>query len=493
VLRYHTADTMSHGLAALAVTIAAWCALRWLRAARRLRWAAGAGLALGVLFATRPASALAIAPLVAAGFALARVVPWRDRVTSAASALAASAPALALWLGHQHAATGSFTTTAQSLYYALGDGPPGCFRYGFGAGIGCRGEHGTFVADNLADGYGLVAALKTSARRLALHLSDALGFAPAFAAVVVGAVHALRARQTRLLALAVPALWLAYAPFYFDGNYPGGGARLFADVLPIEIVLAAIAAARLRRFEWGLAALAALQLFGFALYGGRQHRHLAEREGGRPMFEASVLEGDEALVFVDTDHGFDLAYDPANPRFARYHGDGLDELLWEARGRPVAFRYRHDFGGGAPGLEELELEPSDWLRIEGESLWPPLAQVDGWVWPSHAPDACASRGKVLWLEPTGSAAAATLRLPDALAGSRLRAMLFLPVGSQAIVTLRAEGVVLGHRTAEARDLAGCTSLPPIDLPAEARDLSVELSARGPVGLDVVELRRDENR
>ncbi len=34
---------------------------------------------------------------------------------------------------------------------------------------------------------------------------------------------------------------LAYAPFYFDGDYPGGGARFFADILPLEHVLVGLA------------------------------------------------------------------------------------------------------------------------------------------------------------------------------------------------------------------------------------------------------------
>ena len=40
---------------------------------------------------------------------------------------------------------------------------------------------------------------------------------------------------------------LAYVPFYFDGNYPGGGARLLADVLPAEHALFGLAVAVLAR------------------------------------------------------------------------------------------------------------------------------------------------------------------------------------------------------------------------------------------------------
>jgi len=51
----------------------------------------------------------------------------------------------------------------------------------------------------------------------------------------------------------VLGVMLAYVPFYFDGSYPGGGARLFADVLPLEHVLApwfsGVRASRAGRFR----------------------------------------------------------------------------------------------------------------------------------------------------------------------------------------------------------------------------------------------------
>jgi hypothetical protein len=508
-LRYHTADTMSHGLAALAVTTALWAALRGAAQLERAdgsehgharRYAAVAGFALGLLFATRPASALALGVALAL-LAAAAPAAWPRRLALAAIALAAAAPPLVLWALHQRAATGSPIATAQDLYYATSDGPAGCFRYGFGAGIGCRGEHGTFVADNLADGYGWVAAVKTTARRLQLHQSDALGFAPSFVAVVAGALRAVRDRRTLALALMIPALWLAYAPFYFDGNYPGGGARMFADVIPVEQVLAAvavIAAAHHRAagfVPWAGAGLVALELLGFAFHGGSQHRLLAERDGGRPMFEAPIVasalaEGEPGLVFVDTDHGFNLAYDPARPTVARFHGDDLDTLAWQGRGQPPAFRYRYDFESGGGSLEPIELAARDELRIEAESLWPPLAQPGGWAWPRHVADDCASRGKVLWLEPSGAAQAVTLRLPRAAAGHQLRAIALLAPGDQLVIHARADEQPIGTRTISGGSPAGCLPLGPIDLPAGASELTLELAASGPIGLDVLVLRKN---
>ncbi|WP_437876998.1 hypothetical protein [Sorangium sp. So ce513] len=467
-LRYHTADTMSHGLAALCFTVALASARRALDEARdgatgaprgrldpAMRAAAVAGLAAGWLAATRPPSALALAAALllvllpasrrdraAAG---AREGDPAPRLGRLAAAMAVGAlPGLALLAAHQRAATGAFASS-QAAYYAVSDGPPGCFRYGFGAGIGCLGEHGDFVHHNLAESYGFIASAGTTLRRLKLHLVDALNAEPLALLVIVGAVIALRSPRARPLAIAPLLQIAAYAPFYFDGNYPGGGARFFADVLPIEHVLAAMAALAIAqragaareghgpaggpraRLAAALVA-AALPLAGFAFRAGFEHAALRDREGGLPMFDpaevarAGVARG---LVFVDTDHGFNLGFDPAPGDVAvlRYRGDALDRMAWEARGRPPAYRYRFaipddgglasvsvaplaldGFGGSraasSPGEPVPgEAPPGEALPgeavIEGESLWPPRAQRGAWALPEYASGTCASAGRLL--------------------------------------------------------------------------------------------------
>ena len=280
-LRYHTADTMSHGLAALCFTVA----VTWLLRARareagegelttetrRTRGAteffggslaggarSGVGAAViagvfgGWLFATRPASGLAFA-----GTAI--VILWGGapssygapraffvrRAQMLACVALGAVPFLFVYVVHQRLATGSWLVSTHAAHYALNDGPAGCFRYGFGEGIGCFGEHGDFVRANLPHGFGFVAAVKTTARRLWMHLVDAGNAEPLALLVPVGAALAWRRPGVRALAAAVALLVAAYVPFYFDGNYPGGGARLFADALPFEHVLLAIAAASL--------------------------------------------------------------------------------------------------------------------------------------------------------------------------------------------------------------------------------------------------------
>jgi hypothetical protein len=447
-LRYHTADTMAHGATALGIAVALERALVAAREGsdrpRRGRGPAlglGLGLALGAIAATRPVSALGVGVVAAALLA-------RSRGDLARAALGAAPGFVLLALG-QHAATGEWLASSQRAYYAGADGPLGCFRWGFGAGVGCLHEHGEFVRARLPAGYGLLEAAGTTARRLHLHLGDVANFEP-LALLALGAplLPALRSRGTRA-ALAVVALHvLAYAPFYFDGNYPGGGARLFADVLPVEHALLAscvvVTATRWARRRPGAdpdrvvaracAALVGLTLFGFAVHAAHAHGELAVRAGGRPMYEPDVVTRarvTEGLVFVDTDHAFGLAHVPGASTLgglvvARLREDDHDGLLHERLGKPPTWRYTR-------GLEEPGKAPvpatlvpytppvlGSTLRFEGESDWPPLAQEGGFAAPAWT-DACASNGRALVLTPDASSGArgvarATLALPVPAAG-----------------------------------------------------------------------------
>jgi hypothetical protein len=386
-LRYHTADTMSHGFAALLLAVAL---IGLTGKARRATWLMG--LATGLLIATRP-----VTGAVAVALALPYIV--RERRFAFVPALL---PGLLLLVLHQHAATGSLFGSAQLAYYRLADGPPGCFRYGFGRGIGCLYEHGDFVRSVLPDGYGLGSVLVTSLRRLALHLGDVTNAIPltllAMYAAFVGWTH----RGVRLLALGTLALFLAYAPFYFDGSYPGGGARLYAEALPLEHVLIAFALDA-RRWDW---LAAPLSLLGFAVHVGHGHRALAEREGGRPMFESAVLQQrgvDHGLVFVSTDHGFNLGHAPGRLNaardvvVARRAGPARDARLWQSLGRPPAYLYLYDPRGrdAAPRLIPYAPEPSE--RLEAEHEWPVLGLANGWAHPVHVATSCASLGRGLRL------------------------------------------------------------------------------------------------
>ena len=220
-LRYHTADTMSHGLATVLTCAALTFALQ--RERRGAPWLSG--LCLGLLVATRPVSA-AVSLLLTA---------WTLRRAGKPAWLGVGLgllPGVALLLAQQHALTGSFFKSTQLAYYAIADAPAGCFRYGFGAGIGCRFEHGDYVTRFLPQGYGLTAALSEI---LFVHLrvfaTDATNFAPLS---LLGGYALARHRRSPLALLGVGILLqaLAYTPFYFDGNYPGGGARFLCEAIP---------------------------------------------------------------------------------------------------------------------------------------------------------------------------------------------------------------------------------------------------------------------
>jgi hypothetical protein len=230
------------------------------------------------------------------------------------------------------------------------------------------------------------------------------------------AAEVVRPRRILALALGVLSIVLAYVPFYFDGSYPGGGARLFADVLPLEHVLiaAAVALVLARRhrarspidFSLASALVCATAMLGFAVHTSYEHTTLRNREGGRPFFEPSALADakvDRGLLFVGTDHAFNLAFDPrANDAsralvVAREFGDERDRLVWERLGRPPAHRYVFE------GREAAKPAVVPWspgaqphpYRFEAEAEWPPIHQSGGYFEPVFAQGTCAWGGRLL--------------------------------------------------------------------------------------------------
>jgi hypothetical protein len=448
-LRYHTADTMSHAASALGITIALTCAID-ARRHRSSRSAIVAGLAVGYVVATRPASAAPIGLVTA--WLVGREQP-RLLVRTALGLL----PGVALLLASQHAVTGSWLTSTQRMYYAASDGPPGCFRWGFGKGTGCLFEHGEFVQTRLADGYGIVQALATTLRRLWLHLLDVANLEPLAFLVLVPSLVRRRAPSTAVGVFAATALvglqMLAYVPFYFDGNYPGGGARFFADVLPVEHALVMLGVACLivrkgargagsargsesslveARVVRGVLTVLSLAAVGFAVHASYEHGKLRDRDGG-PMFEPDALTRanlTRGLVFVDTDHGFGLGHDPeARPEsgivVARFLQDDRDRLLFEALQRPPTYVYKLEPNPAAPSRTTASLTPwvppdasrQDVFRFEAESEWPVLTQTDGFAVPVWV-HGCAGNKRALVLTPTGATptARATFDVPVPSAG-----------------------------------------------------------------------------
>jgi hypothetical protein len=424
-LRYHTADTMAHGAAALLLT----CTLAASISARRTGsgpMIAVAGLALGLLAATRPVSALS--PALAAA-ALVTAGRPRRLVGLGFAAL----PGLLLFAWAAKSVSGRLASP-QHLYYAVSDGPAHCYRWGFGAGVGCLHEHGDFVLARMGGGgYGLWAALGTTARRMHAHALDAFNAEPLFLVTVWAIVTTLwrGPRAARVTALVVLAHVVAYAPFYFDGSYPGGGARMFADVLPLEhaLVAAALVHVAPRRLAVGTkaAALVALCLLGFGVRASFEHQKLATRDGGRPMYEPDLVARygvKTGLVFVDSDHAFALAHDPSADAehgvvVARLREDARDRMLYERLHNPPTYLYR--FNPSAAETADPSVVP--WappelgaaLRFEAEAEWPAVAQRGGFAVPAWT-DKCASGAQALALVPEGAAAETEIELPVAEEG-----------------------------------------------------------------------------
>ena len=438
-LRYHTADTMAHGATALGIALALEAALK--------RRAVLAGLFVGGVVATRPVSALAIGIVV---LALLWTRAGATRRRSLIAFALATLPGVLLLLGAQHAVTGTWFTSSQKMYYASSDGPPGCFRWGFGAGTGCLFEHGDFVQARLANGYGALEAAGTTLRRLKMHLLDVANLEPLALLVLVpfSRVRGAAKRSPAVVAAGLLLLLhaLAYAPFYFDGNYPGGGARFFADVLPVEHVLLALALARLAsaaRFGRAVFALLAASLAGFAVHASFEHLKLADRDGGRPMYEpdllarASITSG---LVFVDTDHAFALGHDPEariakNLLVVRLRNDDRDRLLYDRLDHPPTWLYKFEIPPEPKGPDGKPTGPAtppapvvvpwappalgETMRFEAEAEWPALSQTGGFAVPASTTDWCASQARVLLVTPTPltGTARATISVPVPKAGS----------------------------------------------------------------------------
>lgn len=529
-LRYHTADTMSHGATALGVTVALTCALRSRRAPRPelheplpfhdgRGWASLAGLAVGYVVATRPVSAVPIAIVV--GWIVLQGATAK-RTHRVFYVLACALPGLFLLLLSQRAVTGAWLASTQRMYYALSDGPAGCFRWGFGKGTGCVFEHGDFVEARLSSGYGFTEALGTTLRRLRAHVLDIANLEPLAVLVLVPFVWRSKTRGKlgvvgplgALVALQI----LVYLPFYFDGDYPGGGARFFADVLPVEHVLTTLGIACIlghttgvRSFSRSVFATLSLMALGFAIHDSYEHGMLRDRDGGRPMFEPDVLARasiSKGLVFVDTDHGFALGHDPAvrptdGVMIARRRNDDRDRMLFDTLGRPPTYLYElRPASQDNPSIPTVTPwtppESSLSLRFEAEAEWPPLSQEGGFALPLWV-SGCASQRRSLVLTPerVDAPAHASFAVPVPSAGTWMvtvaisndrHAKAFPKIESR--TTSEGSLELGGTRWAWRSDVGECAVLTAkaVDLVPPRAVVTIE-AIRGPIGVDFVSLTK----
>lgn len=409
-LRYHTADTMSHGLSTALLLMGGLVVVRaWSRASLGRGGALLLGFSLGLLFATRPLTAFAASAVL---LIAARPVFRRSHALSLALGLL---PGALLLFAHQKALTGSFWDSVQLRYYALADGPASCFGLGFGKG--CEYEHGDVIEQR--GKLGPLWAILNSLHRLHNHSLDLANCELLFGFLAFRLVQTRKERNSRLVLFALGTFTLAYSLFYFDGSYPGGGARFLVELLPFEHALLA---------GFALDKLGALRTLGiscvsFALHGAYSHEALRVRDGGAPFLDQRLLETREPrVVFAVSDHAFLLGLRPEalegapgrSPRLtgtlvARRSWDFREaELLWGLRS-PKAFVLEKE----PPGSVLLPWSPpatSDVRRIEVERDFPPLSLEGMWVHPAHLSVPCVSSGRALRLRPQPGSARGSLGL-----------------------------------------------------------------------------------
>ncbi|HEY8039394.1 MAG TPA: hypothetical protein VIF15_06350 [Polyangiaceae bacterium] len=480
-LRYHTADALPYGAAAVALVAALASAL----CARRTgdpRFFGAAGLAVGLLAATNPASAVAAGAVVTAmasgASRRARALAW---------ACAAALPGVLLLLAADHAALGRAFASPSAAYFAMVE---------------------PHAATSTAGG--IAAAL----RRLRLHLVDAANFEPLALLSLVPLLVRGRARGAVLVALVVAGQLALSLPLDADPASSGGGARMLVCVLPLEHALIALALARLFPRSLARAAMAtlALALAGFAVHASHEHDRLAASDLGRPRFEPDVArEANVAhgLLFFDDDQGYELAHDPGvlashGIQAVRMRGDDHDRLLYDSLGHPVIHRY---VAAGTSASLVFWSPPgsgSDTWRFEAESDWPPLLQGGGAAQVVDASAACGADGRVLTLTPAGDAEAAillALPVPRGPTPPERKTWMVTPrvlesgaAGSATLVLVAGPGgppLAQWMWEEDASKTPSCLELPsqPVELGGDLTRAWLLLRARGgPVSLDRTTLR-----
>lgn len=416
-LRYHTAETMSHGLAAVLTALTIWATIEWRTpSATRLqkRWPVLFGACLGALLATRQLTG-ALVLLACACNLLPACLTRKNSASNTSHSSHAGAraqllplglaalsliPGLLLLLAHQHAVSGDVFTSAQTRYYSLADGPTGCFGLGFGKG--CHYEHADVVATQGGQGLTWIWALKNTLHRLHWHSLDVSNFEPL---ILIGLFFAYRARKKpAFLPLLLPLLFLplGYSLFYFNGSYPGGGARFFSELIPLWHVLIAAGLCTLRIVPLGLIS----SLLGFAFHASLSHDILQSPHFGPQTAKVEGLEnevpasGSPAIVFFSSAHLYNVAK-LSSPRFTalRHTRDAREDFLVNELSPSTAWSLEKI--GKNHQLVPWRSPPKSALPgslvLEAEADYPPRAQAGLWVHPEHVGAACVSKGRALRL------------------------------------------------------------------------------------------------
>jgi hypothetical protein len=397
-LRYHTAETLPFGAAALGVTVTLAAAFRACRT-RDGRFLAVAGAALGALVAVEPRSAIAVGA-VALAMTLTSGAAMRRAV---AGGLAAAIPGTAFLFLAGHAQDGR--------WFAVMSNARAAAFPAVGAGGGT--EAAVPFAEHALD-------------LLRAHFLDVANFEPLALVALIGVVGPRRSRWASWGAVVVAIQFVVAAVGRVAEIAPGAGASWLAPVLSVEHALVAFALARAFPAALERAAVATIgfAVLGFATHASLGHQRMAAADGGRPHYEPDVPREagvESGLLFFDDDVGYELARDPGVPashgvEAIRLRSDDHDRLAYDILGHPPSHRYLTPAGRSSVIGWSPAGEGSDSWRFETESDWPPTSVMGGTAEPSDERGTCASGGHAFRLTPApvrggGGDATAVVELP----------------------------------------------------------------------------------
>ncbi len=377
-----TADLLSHAFVAVLATLAVAGALELGATdpgARRSRgrargWALLVGACVGWVLASRLLDGVVLA------MAVAGVLAWRRRAWSAAFWLAAGAsPFLVLLLAEQHAATGSWLTPTQTLYFARSDWPSTCHRLGFGADVGCTVEHPGPTSRLGGDGYDLHDALRITRERAGALGEDLLGWSPLLLAAFVPLAFFASAVDAVGVALLL-ALTLAYSLFYYGNAMFFDARHLFPAAAFVWLLVArapALAGNAVVRGT-GIVCMLAVSVVAVRLPWMKRVHDAAEFQASRSDLRRTLERQHVTAGILKTRDltSFASAFDPSGrsdrPILALDDGAGLLELRREHPDLPVFISLPGDEVGRmylpapAPGVDvELERSWPVWVRPHG--------------------------------------------------------------------------------------------------------------------------------
>ena len=411
-----TADLLSHAFVAVLAALAVAGALELGAAdtsARRSRaWALSVGACVGWVLASRLLDGVVLAAAVAG------VLVWRRRSWTAAGwLLAGAAPFVLLLVAEQHAATGSWLTPTQTLYFARSDWPATCHRLGLGPDVGCTVEHPGPTSRLGGDGYDLHDALRVTRERAGSLGEDLLGWGPLL--LVAFVPLAVFASAVDAVGVAfVLALTLAYGLFYYGNALFFDARHLFPAAAFVWLLVArapTLAASALARGA-GIVCVLVVSVASVRLPWVKRVHDAADFQASRSDLRRTVERQHLGAGILKTHDltSFASAFDPWRRSdqtiIAMDDGAGLFELRRLHPELPVFI----SLPGDEVGRMYLP-QPAPGVSVELERSWPVWVLPHGLGTRQQSQEG-ASGGSVLLLSHASPGASAELTFETVLAG-----------------------------------------------------------------------------